>query len=129
MAPEHVEGQLEPETVSSLIQQTPLAALSTDLVVVSEPVRQELTADYIFLTTVFAKTPFPLIALIVVTPATPELSTMVVPQQSSPSAIAPPSLKVDFKDEFIEELIEGFYKSLKRCFFIIFKSTHTSFAS
>ena len=54
---------------------------------------------------------------------------MAMPQQSSPSAITLPPLEVDFKDEFIEELVKGFYKSLKRCLSMIFKSTHTFFAS
>ena len=54
---------------------------------------------------------------------------MAMPQQSSPSAIVPPSLEVNFKDEFIEELIEGFYKGLKRYLSMIFKSTRTSFPS
>jgi len=67
--------------------------------------------------------------LVAVNPATPESFITVLPQQSSPSAIAPPSLEVDFKDEFIEELVEGFYKSLKRCLSMIFKSTRTTFAS
>ena len=54
---------------------------------------------------------------------------MAMPQQSSPLVIAPPPLEVDFKDVFIEELIEGFNKGLNCCLFMIFKSTRTSFAS
>jgi len=75
------------------------------------------------------KTPFPLVASITVTLTTPELSIMAMPQQISPSVIAPPPLEIDFKDEFIGELTEVFYKGLKRCLSMIFKSTCTSFAS
>ena len=63
------------------------------------------------------------------TPVIPESSITDLPQQSPPAAIAPPSLEVDFKDEFIEELVEGVYKSLKRYLSMILKSTYTSFAS
>ena len=82
-----------------------------------------------FSMTDLTKTPFPLVASITVTLTTPELSIMAMPQQSSPSVIAPPPLEIDFKDEFIEELIEGFNTGLKRCLSMIFKSTRTSFAS
>jgi len=97
--------------------------------VVSLSARQEIITDFIFPKTAPVKTFFALIASTVVTPATPDLSTMAMPQQSSPLAIAPPSLEVNFKDEFIEELVESFYKSLKHCLFMIFKRTCTSFAS
>ena len=54
---------------------------------------------------------------------------MVLPQQSPPASIALLLIEVDSQDEFIGELVDGFYKSLKRCLPMIFKSTHTSFAS
>jgi len=84
MATEQGESQPELETESSSILPAPLASSSIDLVVVYEPVRQEITADFICLTTAPAKTLFPLIASIALTPTTPESSTMVMPQQSSP---------------------------------------------
>ena len=62
-------------------------------------------------------------------PTIPEWSTTTLPQQNLPVAIAPSSLEVDFQDEFIEELIEGSYKSLRHCLSMIFKSIYTSFAS
>ena len=126
IAPEQGEGQPEPGIESSLIPPTPLF---TDLVVVTEPASQEITADFVFLTGAHAKTPFSLIVLMATTPAASKSSTMAMPQQSSPSAIVPPLLEVDFKDEFIEELIGGFHKSLKCYLSMIFKSTRTSFAS
>jgi len=74
-----------------------------------------------------AKTPFP--SSTIVTSATLESLVIAMSQKSSPSTIAPPPLEIDFKDEFIEEIVEGFYKSLKRYLCMIFKSTRTSFAS
>ena len=54
---------------------------------------------------------------------------MVLPQQSPPASIALPPIEVNSQDDFIEELMDGFYKSLKRYLPMIFKSTHTSFSS
>jgi len=62
------------------------------------------------------------------TPAFLESSTMALPQQSPPTAITLPPIEVDSQDEFIGDLMEGFYKSLKRCLPMIFKITRTSFA-
>ena len=73
-----------------------------------EPIHQEVIADFMFPMNASARTLFPSIALIVMTPTTPQSSAMAVTQQSSPSAIAPPPLEVDFKDEFIKELVESF---------------------
>ena len=129
MASEHGEDRPEPRTESSLISPTPPASPFINLVVVSKPARQEITADFVFLTTAPEKTPFLLSASIVATPASQKSSTMAMPQQSSPSSIAPLPLEFDFKDEFIEELVGGFHKSLKCYLSMIFKSTRTSFAS
>jgi len=52
-----------------------------------------------------------------------------MPQQTSHSTTTPPLLEIDFKDEFVEELVDSFYKSLRRCLPTILKSTQTSFAS
>ena len=45
------------------------------------------------------KTPFPLVASITVTLTTPELSIMAMPQQISPSVIAPPTISEPVKEE------------------------------
>ena len=106
MAPEQGEASLSLRL--SLLQFFQLLQLfSIDLVVVSELVHQEITADIIFSMIAPAKTPFLLVASIAITPTTPELSITTLPQQSSPSAITPPPLEVNFKDEIIEGLIEG----------------------
>ena len=120
------EGQPEPE--SFLILPTSPTSSSTDLVV-SELARQGITADFIFSMIAPAKAPFSLIASEAITLATPESFIIATPQQSCPSANTPLTLEVNFKDEFIEELIEGFYKSLKSCLSMFLKSTRTSFAS
>ena len=75
------------------------------------------------------KTPFLKIAPIAAALAIPESSIIVLPQQSPHTSIALPSIEVNSHDEFIGELVEGFYKSLKRFLPIIFKSTRTSFDS
>ena len=113
----------------------PSSPSASDLVEVTETGSSSLAIgpisapDFRFLEVVPLKTPFPNIAPIAVIPAIPELSTIVFPQQSPPASIALPPIKVDSQDEFIGELMEGFYKSLKRCLPMIFKSTRTSFAS
>jgi len=48
MTPEQSEDQLEPEAESSLVPSTPPIFSSTDLVMVSEPARQEIIAAFIF---------------------------------------------------------------------------------
>ena len=105
------QGEGQPEIELSQILPTPPSSLSTDLVVVSEPTCQGITTNFIFSMTAPLKTPFSLIALAVITPTTPESSIMAMPQQSSPLAIGPLPLEVNFKDEFIKELVEGFYKT------------------
>ena len=94
---------------------------------VSEPARQEIIVDFVFLMVAPAKTPFP--SSTIVTSATLESLVIAMSQKCSPSTIAPPPLEIDFKDEFIEEIVEGFYKSVKHYLCMIFKSTRTSFAS
>ena len=91
-------------------------------------IRPVSAPDFHFLEIVSLKTPFLKIASIAVTPAILELSTMALPQQSPPAAITLPPIEVDSQDEFIGDLMEGFYKSLKRCLPMIFKITRTSFA-
>ena len=49
--------------------------------------------------------------------------------QSPLASIALPPIEIDSQDEFIGELVDGFYKTLKRCLSMIFKSTCTSFTS
>jgi len=75
------------------------------------------------------KIPFSGIDLIAAAPAILKSSMTVLPQQSPPASITLPLIKVDIQDEFILELVEGFYKILKPCLPLISKSTRTSFTS
>ena len=74
------------------------------------------------------KTLFLRIAPIAAAPAILESSMKVLAQQS-PVSFAHSPTEVDSQDEFIGELMEGFYKSLKRYLLMIFKRTRTSFVS
>ena len=80
IAVEQSEGQPEPETESSSIPLTPPASSPIDLVVAAQPIRQEITADFMFQMTAPAKTLFPLIAMVAMIPAILESSTMAFSQ-------------------------------------------------
>ena len=52
-------------------------------------------------------------ASLVVIPTVLELPIITMPQQTFHSTTTPPLLEIDFKDEFVEELVDSFYKSLR----------------
>ena len=52
-----------------------------------------------------------------------------MPQKTSPSAIVPLLLEVDFKDEYVAELLESFYKSFWQFITMMLKSTWILFIS
>ena len=129
------EDQLEPEMELSLVPLATSSPLTSDLVEVAEagPLTPSVqlipTPGFQFLADVPLKTPFLRTVQIATAPIIPESSTMTLPQQSPPVSIALPPIEVESQDEFIGELVDGFYNSLKRYLPMIFKSTRTSFAS
>ena len=78
MALEQSEDQPEPKAESSLVLSTSLTSSSIDLMMVSEPTRQEITTAFIFLMGAPMKTLFLLNATMATTIATPESSIMAM---------------------------------------------------
>ena len=79
-----------------------------------------------FLADVPSKTPFLRIAQIA---AASTILESALSQQIPPASIASFPVEIESQDEFIRELVDCFYNSLKHCLPRIFKSAHTSFAS
>ena len=134
IAPEQGRDLPGPEMELSSILPALCSPSDSDLVEAIEAgsstitIRSTSVLDFHFLEAAPLKTHFSRIVPTAATPVIPELSIIFLPQQSPPASIALPPIEVDSQDEFIRELVKGFYRSLRRCLPMIFKSTRT-FAS
>ena len=120
---ERSEDKLGPSTESIPILPAPPAPLTADFMVVTdpgsstliiEPAHLTITIDFRFSKTTPLKTPFLKIASSASLVVIPTVRVTYNDHASTDFSFntTPPLLEVDFKDEFVEELIDRFYKSL-----------------